>query len=194
MESIGLLFNLIFSMLKLVILGSVHATTSLIFFRMIGGHYPYSWFARVTKDKMKYWFVSASIISVFIFFFSFTYWGDNGVFATARIPLGYGKEVSQSADGLGDELSGCPESLGDFTIEGNYVCGFKATYEGDQFQTTSDEYLVWNLETDTTMVFKSKKEYVSYARKHHLPTEEQFETFHENYWNHWFGLIFFFII
>ena len=66
---------------------------SLVFFKIIGSYCPDSWFAKVTKNKTEYWFKSGCVIAVFIVFFSFTYWGDNGAFNTNRLPLGYGKAL-----------------------------------------------------------------------------------------------------
>lgn len=194
MELIAFLFNLIFSSFKLVILTGVHATISLIFFSLLNTFYPKNGLSNIIENKSKYWAKSSFVISVFIFIFSFTYWGDNGVFNTYRIPLGYEREILESYDGLGNGLIGCPESLGNFTVKENNVCGYKATYIGDSFKTISDEYLVWNLETNKVKVFKTKQEYVNYAQKHHLPTEEQFKTFNENYRDYWHDLIYFFII
>jgi hypothetical protein len=190
MESIGLLFNLIFSLLKLAILASIHATTSLIFFKIIGRSFPDSWFAKITENKTKYWFKSGLVISLLIFFFSFTYWGDNGVFNTARIPLGYGQALEETDTGL----HGCPAFLGDFAIKDRFVCGHRSTVEGGPLQDDNIEYIVWDLETNETKVIKSKYMYANYAKKYHLPTEDQFQDFQSNYWNHWFSLNFFFII
>ncbi|MBC5835898.1 hypothetical protein [Flavobacterium bernardetii] len=163
-------------------------------FNLLNIFYPKNQFSKIAENKTLYWFKSSLVISIFIFIFSFTYWGDNGVFNTYRIPLGYEREILESNDGLGHELIGCPESLGDFTITENNVCGYKATYVGDSFKTKSDVFLVWNLETNKVKVFKTQQEYTDYAKNHHLPTEENFKTFDENYSNYWDNLTYYFII
>jgi len=83
------LFQFIFVLIKISILGCIYATLALVTFKIIGQYKPDSWFYKVSRKKLRLWFLSGLIISVGLFGFMFTYWGDRGLGDWARIPLGH---------------------------------------------------------------------------------------------------------
>ena len=73
------LFHFIFELIKISILGCIYASLTLVAFKIIGRYKPDSWFAKASRKKLRLWFLSGLIISVGLFGFMFTYWGDHGL-------------------------------------------------------------------------------------------------------------------
>ena len=57
---------------------------------------PIEYLENVKKEKKKYWFVFGLSISIGLFIYSFTYWGNHGLGDSARIPIGNFKEVGET--------------------------------------------------------------------------------------------------
>jgi hypothetical protein len=87
------LFHGIFELIKISILGCIYATLTLVTFIIIGHYKPDSWFDKVSKKKLRLWFLSGLFISVGLFLFMFTYFGDHGLGDSARVPVGHFKVV-----------------------------------------------------------------------------------------------------
>src|SRR4051812_25130839 len=121
------LFDFIFELFKISIQSSVYATLTLLVFMLIGHYKQDSWFARVTINKKRLWFVNGFLISITLFCFMFTYWGIHGLGDFARIPIGHGKDVRQ-INGSGAYLPNTNNrrsemNIGYFAITNNYICG-----------------------------------------------------------------------
>jgi O-antigen/teichoic acid export membrane protein len=86
-------FHLIFELIKISISGCAYATLTLLIFKIIGHYKPDSWFDSVSKKKLRFWFLSGHVISVGLFFFMFTYYGNHGLGDNARVPVGHFKVV-----------------------------------------------------------------------------------------------------
>jgi hypothetical protein len=89
------LFHFIFELIKISILGCIYATLTLLTFKIIGHYKPDSWFDKVSKKKLRLWFLSGLVISVGLFFFMFTYFGDHGLGDSAKVPIGHFKVARQ---------------------------------------------------------------------------------------------------
>jgi hypothetical protein len=57
-------------------------------FEIIGHYKQNSWFNRISK-KLNFWYLSGRI-SLGLFIFTFTYYGDHGLGDNAKIPIGHG--------------------------------------------------------------------------------------------------------
>lgn len=187
MELISLLVHFIFLLFKISILGCFYATFFLITFKIIGNNDPEGWFAQVTSKKMKFWFKAGFLTSIFLFIFSFTYWGYHGLGAYSRIPLGYGKEMARM-DFMND--SDGPDCA-KYSVKDEFVCAIERVIDATDMDKKT--YLVWNLRTDKVLYFDTLESYTKHATANNLPLAKYFISFDQQYLNFWYGWRFFFL-
>jgi hypothetical protein len=180
------LFHFIFELIKISILGCIYATLTLLTFKIIGHYKPDSWFDRVSKKKLRLWFLSGLVISVGLFFFMFTYFGDHGLGDSAKVPVGHFKVVNQinGTDAYLENSKGDQLGIKKFTFDNeNLYAETQGEFNGD--------YVIWNLRTDSWTYYKTKDDYLSVAKQKNYPTPESFKDFFEHYKQHWNGWRFF---
>jgi len=181
------LFHGIFSIFKLALLGCIYATLTLLSFRIIGLLKPTSWFNRVSKKKIKFWFKSGALISVGLVVFSSTHWGNHGLGDFATIPLRHGKVVNQingTQAFIDIEYQYGDLFIGDFAKTSDYVVGKTETSPVDDPR----DYFAWNLKTNEVTYFDTKEEFEAYSEMNNLPKSKEFKSFWEHYkafWNGW---------
>jgi hypothetical protein len=94
-EHMFVLFHLLFELIKISILICVYATLTVILFKVIGQRKPGTWYQRTSKKGFKLWLISGLIISIGLFMFMFTYWGDHGLGDYSRVPIPHFKALQQ---------------------------------------------------------------------------------------------------
>lgn len=189
MESIGYLLSVIFSMIKLAVLGTFYATFFLIIFVIYNNINPTDFFNRFLKKKIKAWFKIGALTSIFILFFSFTHYGDNGFGTAQRLPLNYEREIFFSNDGTFDYS---PIFIDSFIQKDEFVYGIKGTYPESRSDYKPD-YFKWNLKTDEVVTF-TEKEYIELFKKGEVLNANKFKGFKDHYFDYWFGWLFFITI
>lgn len=179
------LFHFVFELIKISILGCIYATLTLITFKVIGHYKPDSWFDRVSKKKLRLWFLSGLFISVGLFFFMFTYFGDHGLGDSARVPVGHFKVVRQinGTDAYLQNSKGDQLGITNFTFDNENL--YAETQK--DFNAENGDYIVWNLRTDSWTYYKTKDDYLIVAKEKNYPTPESFQDFFEVYKRHWHG-------
>ena len=183
------LFQLVFELIKISILGCLYATIIICLLKLISKFKPNIYIERILYRKKRAWFVIGFLVSISLFIFLFSYWGNHELGDSARIPLGYDKEISNTNwtkyanfDGI-KSLDGNDIYTTKFKIDGNKLCG---NYDSD-FYDYKNSFFVYNLESNELSEFKSEVEYNSYAVKNGIPKTNQFLTFEDNYGNYWNG-------
>lgn len=179
------LFHFIFKLINISILGCIYATLTLLIFKIIGHYKPDCWFDRVSKRKLRLWVLSGFFISVGLFLFMFTYFGNHGLGDSARVPVGHFKVVRQ-INGTDTYLQ---NSKGDQLGIMNFTFDNKNLYAETQkeFNGKNGDYVIWNLRTDDWIYCKTKDEYLCIAKEKNYPAPESFEDFSEFYKRHWHG-------
>lgn len=177
------LFHGIFELIKISILGCIYATLTLLTFVVIGHFKPDSWFARVSKDKWRLWVNSGLIISVGLFIFMFTYFGDHGLGDSSRVPVGHFKVVKYGADAYLQNDKGDQLGIINFTFDNNRLY---AETQNISYEPKGD-YVVWDLRTDEWTFYKTKADYLKAAIANSYPTPDKFDDFYEHYKRHWNG-------
>ncbi|HYF03998.1 MAG TPA: hypothetical protein VEC36_11510 [Patescibacteria group bacterium] len=179
------LFHFIFEIVKISLLGCLYATLSVKIFSRIATHKPKSWVTKLTQKQL--WWISGFIISVFLFFFMFTYWGNHGLGDSARVPIGNFKTVRQinGTSTYIEEDNG--ESIG---IESFTVKDSKLFAELDDY-TDKGTYIIWNLESDKWYFYQTKNEYLKLAKQKKYPLPDTFKDFQYHYSDYWHGWRFF---
>ena len=89
------LFGFIFEFIKIGFLASFYAFIILLVFRRTGKTKLSSWLNKRLKNRIIFWFINGTFISIFLFIQMFTYWGEHGIGDASRIPIGNGKEIEQ---------------------------------------------------------------------------------------------------
>lgn len=178
------LFHFGFELFKIAILASIYSILVLLIITTIEKQKAVSGFGFAPKSKSRLVFKTWSIISLILFCYMLTYWGDHGLGDSSRIPIGHGKAVEQ-ADG-----------------ERTYIKanGFEAeSLQIEEFATTKDflfakvkvapsGYIVWNLKTNNVDSLKNDYALKSFLQKHEalvLPVFQNFWEHYRRYWNGW---------
>lgn len=115
----------------------------------------------------------------------FSYYGNHGLGDSARIPIGHGKGVSQinSSSTYLEDGSGSQLSIADFYFDKNYLYAEVEQEFGEEL----GQFVVWDLRIDK-LIFYTKLEYLSAAKKFKYPLPSQFNNFQKHYnfyWNGW---------
>jgi hypothetical protein len=178
-------FHFIFELVKIAILSSIYAILILLIFRIISYCKPDSWFDRSTKNKPKFWFLSGFIISLGLFFYMFTYFGDHGLGDSASVPIGHFKVVRQAngVDSYIQTSQGDPLGILNFTFDNNRLY---AETQRENSEKKGD-YVVWNLQNDSWAFYKTKTDYLIAVEQNNYPPPEQFKEFWYYYKLHWHG-------
>tara|TARA_B100000780_G_C20938749_1_gene374361 strand:- start:122 stop:703 length:582 start_codon:yes stop_codon:yes gene_type:complete len=183
------LFHFIFELIKISILGSIYATLSLMIFLVIGKRKHESWFAKVSKKKLRLWFLSGLFISIGLFAFMFTYWGDHGLGDGPKIPIGNGIIVDntnwteygyikdlKTNDNIDIEMT-------QFKVIDDKLIGNLDSW----FYDFENSFFAYDMDSEKLIEFKTKNEFDDYLIKNELGTSSDLLTFSENYSNHWSG-------
>jgi len=179
------LIHFIFELIKISILGSIYATLTLVTFKIIGHYKPDSWFARNSKKKLRLWLLSGQFISIGLFVYMFTYFGDHGLGDSARVPIGHFKVVKQinGSDTYLENSNGDQIGIGNFTFDNENL--YAETNR--EFNGGNRNYVIWNLRTDSWTYYKTENDYLNVARQNNYPTPDNFEEFNEFYSRYWQG-------
>lgn len=179
------LFHFIFELIKISILGSIYATLILVIFKIVGNYNPDSWFDRVLNKKLRLWFLSGFIISVGLFLFMFTYFGDHGLGDSAKVPVGHFQVVNQINGNASYIVNNKGNQLGikNFTFDGKNLYA-----ETDkEFNGEDGDYVIWDLKSDKWTFYKTQEDYIKFAKQNNYPLPNKFEDFLKFYNRHWNG-------
>ncbi len=173
------LFHLVFVMIKVAILSCLYGLLFLIMMRLIK--------KRRTLRSTKTWMILSASSFVLLFVFMNTYWGDHGLGDSARIPVGYGEDISQ-INGVTTFIEPQNYDYGILEVEtfaqiDNIICGKTLISPVG----SPAPYFVWNLSDNKVRFFKSKKAYHDYAQTRSYPIEDEFKSFHNHYNAFWGG-------
>lgn len=178
------LSHFIFELIKISILGSIYAVLTLGSFKIIAHHNPASWFERVSKKKLQLWFTSGLIISIILFFFMFTHYGDHGLGDSARIPLRHKREIQQSngIQAYVQDKGIKALAINKFIIADNYVYGLT-----DANENYDGKYFVYDLANNTVRTFEQEIGYLNFLTVKDLDTRPDYKDFSHYYKQHWNG-------
>lgn len=181
------LFHFIFELIKILILGCIYATLTLVIFKIIGRCKPNSLFDRVSKNKLRFWFLSGLSISVGLFYFMFTYYGDHGLGDSARVPIGHWRAI-QEIDGtqayIQDEGPVSTIEIDKFIVTNDYVYGLT----GDRNENYNGKFFVYNLANNSVKTFEQESDYTKFLTNRKLNTKPDYKDFryyYKQYWGKW---------
>lgn len=179
------LFHLIFELFKISLLSCIYALLVVVIIKRVAKYSNNKWFISIAKRRFRLWFLSGFVISVFLFSFLFSYWGNHGLGDDAYIPIGYGKTVEQ-IDGTRAYIR--PEGHGyetmaitDFSINTHYLLG-----KPDVTKDTA-KICVWDLETNQVQLMDNDElnKFIILNNIKKPLIYEDFDTHYNRYWNGW---------
>jgi len=185
-------FHFIFQLIKIGILASIYSFILIGILLIIGKFKPTDFIKKVKADKKKYRFYLGFLISIGLFIFSFTYWGNHGLGDGPMIPIGHYKTIEntdwteygylkghRTNDGIDIETT-------QFKVTDDKLCGNLKSW----FYEFENTYFVLDLKTNEMTEFKTESEFNEYAENNKLPNSDELLSFEENYRNHWSGIRF----
>lgn len=185
------LFHFIFQLIKIGILASIYSTILIGVLLVFGKFKPAEFLKRVKSEKKKYWFSFGFLISIGLFIFSFTYWGNHGLGDGPKIPIGHWKTIEntnwteygyldvQTNDGIDIETT-------KFKVENDILCGNLDS----SFYDFRNSYFVFDLKVDVVTEFKTENDFNNYSESKNLPKSNELLSFEQNYKNRWGGIRF----
>ncbi|PJJ53251.1 hypothetical protein [Hymenobacter chitinivorans] len=179
------LLHLIFTFCKIAIQASVVATLLLKLVRWYAPRDPAHPLVRASRHGKRFWWASGFLVSLALFGFSLTYWGNHGLGDYARIPLGHGEAM--------EELNGVQayfEPLAHLTdnADNPEVLAYQV-HDGVLCVALGPDstFVVYYLASKHHQLFADRAAYAAHARSHHLPRPAEFERFKQHYSRYWNG-------
>lgn len=187
MEVLG---HFIFMILKIGIQASIYSWVLIMIMTVISYFTKGDSLHNIVHNKKSSWFIFGFIISVLLFIYSFTYWGNHGLGDGPRIPVGYWNTVQNTNWEFSDlkgyqNKDGHQISISRFITRDEFFCG-----EFDQnhfFYDYENAFFVLNMKSDQIIEFSNKEEYNDYAFSNNLPKSSSLLTFEQNYGNYFGG-------
>jgi len=186
------LFHFIFQLIKIGILASIYSFILTGILLIVGKFKPNEFLKRVKSEKKKYWFSFGFLISIGLFIFSFTYWGNHGLGDGPMIPIGHWETIENTNWTEYGYLKGQKTSDGidiettKFKVVNDKLCGNLKSW----FYDFENSYFVLDLKTDEMTEFKTESEFNKYVENNKLPNSNELLSFKQNYRNHWSGIRF----
>lgn len=180
------LFHFIFELIKISILSCIYATMILIAFKIIGHYKIESWFNKVSKRKLRLWFLSGLFISIGLFFYMFSYSGNHGLGDSARIPVGHGRAIEQSDGILAYIQNEGPIdmlTIDKFIITDNYIYGSV----GDRNENYEGQYFLYDLINNNVKTYTQEADFINHLKTINQPPRPDYKDFYYYYDKHWSG-------
>lgn len=182
------LFHFLFELVKIAILAAIYAALTTVLLGTLGKYKPGSWFDRISKKKMRLWFMSGLTISCLLFVFMFSYWGNHGLGDSASIPIGHGKTVDQINGSMtyitpaGYEM----ETLDiiEFTTTDEFLF---AKLSSNRPAATNKEIAIWNLKTNQVEFLDHYSDLEIFKNKNNIQAQLAFQDFQAHYSKYWDG-------
>ncbi len=158
-------FHFIFELVKIAVLAIIYSTILLITFSILAKTRPGSWFDRATEFKKDSWFAMGFLISISLFIYMFTYWGNHGLGDSPRIPIGkwlvvdnanwndYGY-INDMTTNNGNEVV-----MTEFLVKKGYLLGKL----GSSFHRYNNEYFIYDMTEKTMVEFENQKDFDEYV-------------------------------
>ena len=186
------LFHFVFQLIKIGILASIYASILIGILLIIGKFKKTEYLERIKSEKIKSWFSFGFLISIGLFIFSFTYWGNHGLGDGPMIPIGHWETIENTNWTEYGYLQGQKTSdeneieTTKFKVRNHKLCGNLKS----SFYNYQNLYFVLDLKTDKMSEFKTKSEFNEYAQNNNLPKASELLSFEKNYRNRWGGIRF----
>ncbi|RZK54943.1 MAG: hypothetical protein EOO87_09090 [Pedobacter sp.] len=173
-------------LIKISILSCIYAFVAMLIFKIIGSYKHGSWFDRVSRKKLKLWLLSGFFISLGLFIFMFTHYGDHGLGDSARVPIGHWREIQQTngtltyiqEDGKVSVLA-----IDKFVIADDYLYGFIS----DMNENYNAKYFIYDLVNNNIKTYEEINGYLNFLTTKNLHERTEYKDFNYYYRQYWTG-------
>jgi energy-coupling factor transporter transmembrane protein EcfT len=187
-----MMIHFAFCLVKISVQASLYATFLLVAFLLIARLQPGSWFDRVARRKLVFWFRSGLLFSIGLFVFMFTYWGFHGFGDGPRVPIGHGLFVDNTNWTEHGYIHGLETSDGhdlmmtEFLVVNDKLLGNLDSW----FDRYVNAYFIYDMSSGTLTEYTTRNDFDAYTSSHGLPSSTSLRTFEDNYNERWGGLWF----
>jgi hypothetical protein len=141
---------------------------------------------KILSRKLRFWLLTHFIISVCLFFLSFTYSHDTGLGDNSRIPIGFGQTIQNEdfqwtyfyPDLTKTEPNKDELVILNYKIVNNKIC---AEVSHENIISPNFDFIVYDLPTQTLTTFVNEVEYNKYANENNLPFKTEFRNFETHF-------------
>lgn len=180
------LIDLIGTVVKIILLSTVYASFILLVVYLLSRTTKNTWLKNRMKYKFRYWLLLHFLISISLFFYSFSYWQNTGLGDNPSIPIGYGQRIYSPdfawthfyPDLNQTELNKDELQIENFIVKDNVLC---AQVSHQQSNSPDYDFIVCDLSGKTNKTFVSEHEYSGYAKEKGLPDPGKFYDFKTHY-------------
>jgi hypothetical protein len=182
------LFHFVFELFKIAVLASVYATVVRFIIIKIARKKPSNLSSKISTHKTALWYLFGSIISVMLFAYMFSYWGDHGLGDFARIPIGHGKSIEQVNGGMtfirppGYEYEVL--CIDDYVLSNDFLFAKTAKY---YMRGNTGGIAIWDLKKNRISFLDAVKNIDTFYHNHHIKNQLKFQDFQSHYANYWNG-------
>ena len=186
------LFHLLFEIVKISVLACIYSTIALILWRYVGRKKPGSWFDKISVRQGNFWFWAGFVISVGLFVFMFSYFGDHGLGDHSRVPIGHGKAIEQINGTYSYIQSEGPISalsIDSFIVTNDFVYG----YVGELNENYEGRYFIYELARNQVEMFYEWNHFSAVLKEKGLGEDVEYKNFDYYYREYWSGFRFWFL-
>ncbi len=176
----------VFELIKIFILSCIYASLVLLTLKIIGSYTHGSWCYRVSRNKLQLWLSSGFLISIGLFIFMFTFYGDHGLGDSARIPVGHWREILETNGSLAyiqKEGRGSMLVIDKFLIADDYVYGLTS----DVNEHYNGKYFIYDLANNNIKTFEEINGYLNSLIAKNLNETAEYKNFDYHYRQYWHG-------
>lgn len=178
------MIHLIAELIKIAILSSIYSVVILFIFKFFSKKQ-----INGLRNYVKNWLRIGTIISVLLFIFMFTHWGNHGFGDSARIPLKKGlvlDNIDWNEVAFIEEIkteNESPLETTKFIITKDLLLGnLQSTFYDYQ-----NKYFVLDFRNKELLEFENEKKFDIYTNRNNLPNRSTFLSFEDNYHQYWSG-------
>ncbi len=182
-------FDFFALIIKIIVLSTVYATLLIVaciyIYRKTGNN----WLKKRLNYKLRNWLFLHLLISVCLFYYSFTYWQDTGLGENPSLPIGYGQRIYSPdfewTDFYPDldktELNKDELQIENFIVQDSVLCA-KISHQNSN--SPNYDFIVCNLQSRTNKTFLTEADYNKFAIENKLPLKDNFLDFKTHYRNY----------
>lgn len=178
--------DLIFRVLKIMLLSSAYTSIVLLVASFIAKRTKSQWLSNRMNHKIRNGLLLHFLISIALFYYSFTYWQDTGLGDNPSLPIGYGQRIYcpdfaftmffpdlNKTEWNQDELG-----INKFMVQDSMLC---AEVSHNFSNSPKYDFIVCNLQNRTNIIFQTRADYEAYAELKQLPKPTEFQNFRDHY-------------
>ena len=183
------LFHFVFIIFKIAILSIVYASIIFALLILINNILTINWLKLIISNQRKLMLKLVLMISILLFIWLFTYWGDHGLGDSFRIPIGNDYAITainttESAfiDNLRTTCNNRVEMTKFAQIQNKVIGNLNSS-----FSEFKNSFFVLDISKKEVIEFQNAIELNNYSIKNDLPKSHELRDFEKNYNEYWSG-------